>query len=164
MIEFSIGHSEETVQAAYRAYWKYRYRGLLIGAKVVLTGLFVPVILYRGDVHWSLYCLITAVLLFILMLYSIRDSALKMALEQFRLIDPPAFRYRLSEVGVYEKSAICRCELQWHAFAGYLELPGFFALVRAPADGGQFIAFPTDQLPEDAARFFRERLQPLGAA
>ncbi len=161
MIEFSIEHDEKSVGEAYRQFWKHRYGSLRTGACVLLTVLFIPFFGLAGQPHWTLYCLVTGTVLFIFLLYTMRDSAVRMALDQFRLIEPPVFRYRLSEAGLYEKSAICHCELYWHAFAGYLELPGFFTILRKPADAGQFIAFPTGQLPEEARQFFRERLQPL---
>lgn len=157
MIEFSITHSEESVRQAYRSYWQHHY-GTPYRVSMVLAVIALVFVFGLQEVHWSLYAVLVVLVLFAAMLIAMRDTAVKMALQQYRLLKRPDLHYRLSDVGLWEKSGIGACELHWNVFEHCLETRGFLYIVRKPQDAGQFLAFPAEQVPEEARAFIRGKL------
>lgn len=163
MIEFEITHSEAGVRTVYSRFWKQRY-ALAYRLTMVASILVMVLLMARIAEHWAWYLLLGALVLFAALLLTTRDSAIRMAVQQFEQMKDSRFLYRVTEVGLWEKTPIGRVELAWPAFESWLELDGYFLLLRRPADGGQFVAFPADQLPAEARAEFLARLPRDGEA
>ena len=84
-----------------------------------------------------------------------RDRVMAVMAQSLQRTEPPVFRYRLDEAGVAESSAMGTVQLPWSSFGALREGREFVFLLRAPLDGGMFIAFPREQLPAPALAALR---------
>lgn len=157
MIEFTVIHSAHSVREVYTRLWKKRY-GLLYRATMFGCVLIATLLLVQLLAHWAWYIVLGALGMFAALLLTTRDSAIRMALQQFDLLGGDGLQYRLTETGLREKSTIARAELDWPAFEHWSEVDGYFLLMRKPADAGQFVSFPVEQLPAAAREFMLGRL------
>ncbi len=150
MIEFSVTHTEDGVRDVYHRFWKKRY-GRLYRALLLFAVAAMVVVIGMTPAHWSAYVVVAVLIIAAAVLATIRDSATRMAIAQFRQLQPAGLSYRMDAEGVLEVSGHGRVNLNWSAFENWCEVDGFFLLLRQPASAGMFVAFPVAQFP-DAAR------------
>jgi hypothetical protein len=158
-VAFEVTHSAAGVRRAVRALWNSRYRKAWWTSMAVAVVLMTTALATR-ELPWYLAIPLTAVILHAAFLAWHRDRVMAAMAEHLERVQPPVFRYRVGADGLAESSAAGSAELPWTAFAALREREGFLFLLRAPLDGGLFIALPADQVPEAARAVLRAHVAP----
>jgi hypothetical protein len=158
-VTFEVTHSEAGVRRAVRVLWSSRYRKAWWTSMGVAVALMTAALATR-ELPWYLAIPLTAVILHAAFLAWNRDRVMALMAQQLERAQPPVFRYRLDDAGLAESSAVGDATLPWSSFAALREADGFLFILRAPLEGGMFIALPAEQVPEAARALLRERLAP----
>lgn len=158
-VTFEVRYGQAGVRRAVRALWNSRYRKAWWTSIGVAAALAAAALATR-ELPWYLAIPLTAVILHAAYLGWTRDRVMKLMAQQLERAQPPVFRYRLDDAGLAESSAAGDAASPWSSFAALREADGFLFILRAPLEGGMFIALPAEQVPDAARALLRTRLPP----
>lgn len=156
-MEFSVTHRLDRLVPLYEAIWAERFGRAITVFGAVAVASMTALILWSGG-PWLAVAALSASLMAIALISLARESMRQQVERQFAELGLQQMRYRIEDTGFSEASTAGDCTLRWHAFAPPRELAGFLVLPRRPANSGNVIALPLDQLSAEARRAIEDRI------